>query len=213
MKLGRRTRSKGEINLMIQPWCKENLFHHEVGQTVEYAAQGGCAISILRGFQDQLGPSSSSVVRSKSWPGSEQEVGLETSWGSIKPELSCDVKILFLSSKLFPHMLKAKNYEASFQCCNITRCQRNEFSYYLFKHAGQGSDEVGHAEAMLLARKTTNERKGNWRSHAVFFFFFFLSAIIHNLGAAKCIEKLCKQFRALHALLDKIRCWCYSVIG
>lgn len=45
------------------------------------------------------------------------------------------------------------------------------------------------------------------------FFFFFLSAIIHNLGAAKCIEKLCKQFRALRALLDKIRCWCYSVIG
>lgn len=195
---------------MIQPWCKENLFHHEVGQAVEYTAQGGCAISILRGFQDQLGPSPGSVVRSKSWPGSEQEVGLETSWGSIEPELSCDMKILFLSSKLFPHMLKAKNYEASFQCCNITRCQRNEFSYYLFKHTGQGLDEVGHAEAMLLTRQTTNERKGNWRSHAV---FFFLSAIIHDLGAAKCIEKLCKQFRALCALLDKIRCWCYSVIG
>lgn len=68
---------------------------------MEQIAHRDCTVSILGGFQDSPDIALSNLVWSHNWVLSEQEVGLETSWGPFQYEFSCDsVSFLMASDQM-----------------------------------------------------------------------------------------------------------------
>lgn len=89
----------------------------------------------------------------------------------------------------------------------IRSCQRHEFSGQLLKCNRQDSNSVCRSDAFYQGQPVREKEIEE------IMLVFFLSAIIHVLGAAKCIEPLCKQLRALNVPLCIKQGACITLIG
>lgn len=70
----------------VQIHIRRKNFPHEDIQTID-PLQRSCTVSVLEGFQTQLGKALSNLFWSHRWPCFGGEVALETSWGPFPPEL------------------------------------------------------------------------------------------------------------------------------
>lgn len=99
---GRSSTSQGVVlqhenkrHCQIKMGYKETLFSNGDRQTMEEVTQRGCACSILGGFHDMT---EQSPEQKLSWLCFEQEVGLQTSWGTSPPKWFCKIESLMLNS-------------------------------------------------------------------------------------------------------------------
>lgn len=69
---------------------RETFFHHEDSQEGEQAAMRVVWFPVLEIFKPELDKAQSSLVWHENWSCSEQEGGLETSWGLFQPGLAWD---------------------------------------------------------------------------------------------------------------------------
>lgn len=75
---------------MLTSRLRETFFHHEDSQEGEQAAMRVVWFPVLEIFKPGLDKAQSSLVWHESWSCSEQEGGLETSWGLFQPGLAWD---------------------------------------------------------------------------------------------------------------------------